>query len=41
MVHTEVTHSVTDIFDGTIGRDVLTACSRMTFNFESMSFVLE
>jgi hypothetical protein len=41
MVHTEVTHSITDIFDGTIGRDVLTECSRMTLNFESMSFVLE
>jgi Aspartyl protease len=41
MVHTEVTHSFTDIFDGTIGRDVLTECSRMTLNFESMSFVLE
>jgi hypothetical protein len=40
-VHTEVTHSITDIFDGTIGRDVLKQCSRMTLNFESMSFVLE
>lgn len=41
MVHTEVTHSITEIFDGTVGRDVLTVCARMTFNFESMSFILE
>lgn len=40
-VHTEVTHSITNIFDGTLGRDVLTQCSRMTLNFKSMSFVLE
>jgi hypothetical protein len=41
MVHTQVTHSLTDIFHGRVGLDVLKQCSRMTFNFESMSFVLE
>jgi hypothetical protein len=41
MVHTQVTHSITDIFHGRIGLDVLKHCSRMTFNFESMSFILE
>jgi hypothetical protein len=40
-VHTETTHSITDIIDGTIGLDVLTQASRMTLNFESMSFILE
>ena len=41
MVHTQVTHSLTDIFHGRIGLDVLAHFSRMTFNFESMSFILE
>jgi predicted aspartyl protease len=41
MVHTEVTHSNTEIFDGTVGIDVLAHCARMTLNFDSMSFVLE
>jgi len=41
MVHTQVTHSITNIFHGRIGMDVLAHFSRMTFNFESMSFVLE
>jgi hypothetical protein len=41
MVHTQVTHSITDIFHGRIGLDVLTHFSRMTLNFESMSFILE
>jgi len=41
IVHTQVTHYITDIFHGRIGLDVLKQCSRMTFNFESMSFVLE
>lgn len=40
-VDTQITHTVTGLFSGTIGRDVLNQCSRMTFNFESMSFVLE
>jgi hypothetical protein len=40
-VHTQATHSITDIFDGTLGLDVLGPGSRMTFNFESMSFILE
>ncbi len=40
-LHIEVTNSNSEIFDGVIGRDVLKQCSRMTFNFESMSFVLE
>jgi hypothetical protein len=41
MVHTQVTHSITDIFHGRIGLDVLAHFLRMTFNFESMSFILE
>ena len=41
VVHTQATHSITETFDGTLGRDVLIPCSRMTFNFESMSFILE
>jgi tetratricopeptide (TPR) repeat protein len=41
MVHTEFTHSNTEIFDGTVGIDVLSHASRMTINFDSMSFVLE
>jgi len=40
-VHTQVTHSSTELFFGTLGLDILTQCSRMTFNFESMSFILE
>jgi len=28
-------------FGGVLGRDVLARCSRMIFNFESMSFILE
>lgn len=41
VVHTQTTHSITETFDGTLGRDVLIPCSRMIFNFESMSFILE
>jgi hypothetical protein len=40
-VHTEATHTDTRYFYGTLGLDILTQCSRMTLNFESMSFVLE
>jgi hypothetical protein len=40
-VHTQVTHSSTELFFGTLGLDILAQCSRMTFNFESMSFILE
>lgn len=40
-VHTEVTHADTRYFHGTLGLDILTQCSRMTLNFESMSFILE
>jgi len=40
-VHTEVTHSSTKLLFGTLGLDILGQCSQMTFNFESMSFVLE
>ena len=40
-VHTEVTHTDTRYFHGTLGLDILTQGSRMTFNFESMSFILE
>jgi len=40
-VHTEVTHSYSAIFHGKIGLDVPKQCSRMTFNFESMNFILE
>ncbi len=40
-VHTEVTHTDTRYFFGTLGLDILTQCSRMTLNFESMSFILE
>ncbi len=40
-VQTEVTHSSTEIFFGTLGLDILAQGSRMTFDFESMSFVLE
>ncbi len=40
-VHSEVTHIDTRYFDGTLGLDILSQCSRMTLNFESMSFILE
>jgi hypothetical protein len=40
-VHTEDTHTDSALFDGVLGLDVLARCSRMIFNFESMSFVLE
>jgi len=40
-VHTEVTHTDTRYFHGTLGLDILAQCSRMTLNFESMSFILE
>jgi len=36
-----VAHLQSYLGGGTIGRDVLNQCSRMTLNFESMSFVLE
>jgi hypothetical protein len=41
MVQTEVTHADTRSFHGAIGVDILSLCSRMTLNFESMTFVLE
>ena len=41
VVQTKVTHTGSRYFDGTLGLDVLDHCSRMTFNFESMSFILE
>jgi hypothetical protein len=41
IVHTEETHRESAYFDGVLGRDVLARCSRMIFNFESMSFILE
>jgi len=41
MIHTQVTHSITDIFGGTIDLDVLMPGLRTTFNFESMSFIPE
>ena len=40
-VHTQVTHSSTELFFGTLGLDILSRCSRMTLNFESMTFILE
>lgn len=40
-VHTEVTHTDTRYLHGSLGLDILTQCSRMTLNFESMSFILE
>jgi hypothetical protein len=40
-VQTEVTHSDTRYLHGTLGLDILAQCSRMTLNFESMSFILE
>jgi len=40
-IHTQVTHSGTEEFFGTLGRDLFTQCSRMTLNFVSMSFILE
>jgi len=41
MVHTQVIHYRTDIFDETTGLDALWQCSRMTLNFESTSFILK
>lgn len=41
LVHEQVTNSFTRLFFGTLGRDVLMQCERMTLNFDSMSFVLE
>ena len=40
-VQEQVTNSCTRLFYGTLGLDILAQCGRMTFNFESMSFVLE
>ncbi len=40
-IHTQITHSGTGEFFGTLGRDLFTQCSRMTLNFMSMSFILE
>lgn len=40
-IHTQVTHSGTEEFFGTLGRDLFTQCSRMTLNFVSMNFILE
>jgi hypothetical protein len=41
MVHAEVTNSVTEIFDGTLGRDILAPGMKATISFESMRFLLE
>jgi len=41
LVHEQVTNSCSKLFFGTLGLDLLAQCARMTFNFESMSFVLE
>jgi len=41
VVHTRETHTDSRYFDGTLGIDILAQSSRMTLNFESMSFVLE
>ncbi|MHB8054184.1 MAG: aspartyl protease family protein [Candidatus Aminicenantales bacterium] len=40
-VHTRVTHTGSRYFHGNLGIDILPQCARMTFNFVSMSFVLE
>ena len=40
-VQTEVTNTDSRHFFGTLGTDVLRQCRRMTFNFESMCFILE
>jgi hypothetical protein len=40
-VHSQATHADSRRFHGTLGLDILAFCSRMTLNFESMSFVLE
>jgi hypothetical protein len=41
MVYTEFTSSDTKIFDGTLGRDVLSPGMKVTMNFESMTFLLK
>jgi len=41
MVQTQETHTDSRYFYGTLGIDILSQCARMTFNFESMSFILE
>ncbi len=41
MVQTAETHADSRYFDGTIGVDILSLCSRMTLDFASMAFVLE
>jgi hypothetical protein len=41
MVQTAETHADSRSFHGAIGVDILSLCSRMTLNFESMTFVLE
>jgi hypothetical protein len=40
-VQTEATNLLSYRFSGTLGLDFLSECSRLTLNFESMSFVLE
>jgi Aspartyl protease len=41
MVQTKETHADSRCFHGAIGVDILSLCSRMTLNFESMTFALE
>lgn len=41
VVQTQATNSYSLRFAGTLGLDVLTQCSQITLNFESMSFVIE
>jgi hypothetical protein len=41
MVQTAETHADSRSFHGALGVDILSLCSRMTLNFESMTFVLE
>jgi len=40
-VQTEITHTGSRYFHGNLGLDILAQCARITFNFESMSFVLD
>ena len=40
-VQTKATHAGSLVFHGNLGLDILRQCSRITFNFESMSFIPE
>jgi len=40
-VQTKATHAGSRVFHGNLGLDILRQCARITFNFESMSFILE